>query len=421
MSCRTRTVVSCTFAAALVTGTALLTAGPLNPPAGAVSPTYKTLTEVEPRIAVSAANTPGDADSLFKITQPGSYYLAGNISGVANKHGVEIATGNVTLDLNGFDLVGPGGAGTFDGVSVTVSDIVNVCVMNGNVRNWPGDGVNIGLSFTDGSRVDSIRSSGNGAIGISAGRDNVVTNCSAAQNGSFGIRVAGSTSIIGCTAARNANDGISTLGDCTISDCTSWFNTGEGFSSSTTAFTNCQSAENTGVGYAVGPNSTLVNCVASGNGLNGVTASFGTTVQASTISNSAGIGISIGTGGAVLDCVLRENGGGGITCGAQSVIRGNSCSANNSAAASIAAIAATANDNRIEGNNCGGSDIGLSVTGAGNIIIRNTCSGNALNWSIVAGNALAPIVVATTNAAAVNGNAYAGNLGSTDPNANFTY
>jgi len=66
-------------------------AGPLDPPAGPVTSTYKTLTEVEPRTAINTTNTPGDADSLFKITQPGSYYLTGNITGVAAKHGIEIA------------------------------------------------------------------------------------------------------------------------------------------------------------------------------------------------------------------------------------------------------------------------------------------------------------------------------------------
>jgi len=60
-------------------------AGDLNPPPGPVAPTMKSLSEVEPRIAINATNTPGDADSLFKITQPGSYYLTGNITGVAGK------------------------------------------------------------------------------------------------------------------------------------------------------------------------------------------------------------------------------------------------------------------------------------------------------------------------------------------------
>ena len=49
-----------------------VSAGDLNPPAGPVTPTMKTLTEVEPRIAINAANTPGDVSSTFKMIEPGS-------------------------------------------------------------------------------------------------------------------------------------------------------------------------------------------------------------------------------------------------------------------------------------------------------------------------------------------------------------
>lgn len=61
------------------------------------------------------------------------------------------------------------------------------------------------------------------------------------------------------------------------------------------------------------------------------------------------------------------------------------------------------------------------MDGPGNIIIRNTCSGNTTSWDIVAGNALGPIVGASTNAGAVIGNTYTGSFGSADPNANFTF
>ena len=61
-------VGACVVAAA----TMVSFAGPLDPPAGPVASTYKTLTEVEPRIAINATNTPGDADSIYKVTQPGS-------------------------------------------------------------------------------------------------------------------------------------------------------------------------------------------------------------------------------------------------------------------------------------------------------------------------------------------------------------
>src|SRR5216117_1440443 len=126
----------------VVVGTLASLAGPLDPPAGPVAPTGKTLGEVEPRIAVNAANTPGDSNSLFKITQPGSYYLTGNITGVANKHGIEIAASGVTLDLNGFDLLGA--PGSLDGVSVTTAAVQsNITVFNGSVRAWGDKGIDL--------------------------------------------------------------------------------------------------------------------------------------------------------------------------------------------------------------------------------------------------------------------------------------
>jgi len=41
----------------------------------------KTLDQVEPRTIVNALNTPGDAKSMFVLSQPGSYYLIENLVG----------------------------------------------------------------------------------------------------------------------------------------------------------------------------------------------------------------------------------------------------------------------------------------------------------------------------------------------------
>src|SRR5687767_12820054 len=101
----TRTTLSLAALALLAAGSGLLFAGPLDPPSGPITSTHKTLTQVEPRTPISTATTPGDADSTFRITQPGSYYLTGNITGEASKKGIELilAGGSqVTIDLNGF-------------------------------------------------------------------------------------------------------------------------------------------------------------------------------------------------------------------------------------------------------------------------------------------------------------------------------
>jgi hypothetical protein len=160
-------------------------AGDLNPPAGPVSSSMKTLGEIEPRIAINGINTPGDALGLFKITQRGSYYLTGNITGVVGKDGIEIAASGVTLDLNGFDLLGV--AGSWDGVHVTLGTLTNIAVVNGSIRSWGGDGVDLGTNGALNCRVADLLASGNTGSGITTNNGSTITNCSAYQNTGTGI------------------------------------------------------------------------------------------------------------------------------------------------------------------------------------------------------------------------------------------
>ena len=137
-----RRVIALSAAAlAMAAAATLLVAGPLNPPGGAVASTYKTLTEVEPRIAINATNTPGGANSLYKITQPGSYYLTGNITVPNNSYAIEIAASNVTIDLNGF-VVGTA-ISVLNGVYSTAT---NTTLRNGVVRGFAGHGVDLSNS-----------------------------------------------------------------------------------------------------------------------------------------------------------------------------------------------------------------------------------------------------------------------------------
>jgi hypothetical protein len=207
----------------------VLFAGPLDPPAGPITPTYKTLTEVEPRIAINATNTPGDADSLFKITQPGSYYLTGNITGVVGKHGIEIAASGVTLDLMGFDMVGVPGMGFFSGVTVSGSGLTNIAVKNGSVRNWEGEaGVDMtGVFINSNCRVEGVLASGNTGIGIRTGGGGTVTGCSAFGNGGVGINVLNGE-VTHCTAFNNTASGISVGTGGLVADCVARLNSVDG-------------------------------------------------------------------------------------------------------------------------------------------------------------------------------------------------
>ncbi len=350
------------FALTTLAGTAV--AGPLTPPSGPITSTMKTMAEVEPRIAINAINTPGDNDatpSLFKITQPGSYYLTGNITGVSGKYGIEIVASGVTIDLNGFELFGGGSAsGSLDGIRITGNVLVNTSVKNGSIRGWGGHGIDLVTVFTSGGSVTDIAASENGMFGLRIGQRQVAERCTAFQNG---------------------GNGISASTNCIISHCTATSNGGIGISSSA--------------------NTIIAECVSANNGNVGIYA-----IQASTVRG----------------CNVLFNTLDGIRVGADDcVVIGNNTSGNGFNGDG-AGIRATGNSNRIEGNNCSGADRGIQVDGSNSIIIKNTCSGNTVNWVISSSNVYGPIVDRAAPAgAAVNGSAATSTLGTTDPNANFSY
>ena len=221
----TRTVLALSALALLITG-GLLYAGPLTPPAGPVTSTYKTLAEVEPRTAISATNTPADADSLFKITQPGSYYLTGNITGVMGKHGIEIAAVGVTLDLNGFSLRGV--AGSLDAVTTSASGVERIAVLNGTIREWGGDGIDLATNGASVCRVERVLANENGGSGIRTGFNGTISFCAANRNGVNGIAANQGAVITNCSAYQNDGNGISANGGTLVVDCVARFNTLDG-------------------------------------------------------------------------------------------------------------------------------------------------------------------------------------------------
>jgi parallel beta-helix repeat protein len=380
--------------------TGILVSGPLDPPAGPIAPTYKTLSEVEPRIAINLTNTPGDANSLFKITQPGSYYLTGNITGVANKHGIEIVVSGVTVDLNGFDLVGV--ATALDGVSATVVNLTNIEIRNGSVRNWGDEGVDLFLVNAMDSVVRDVRSSGNADVGITAGNGCTISGCTASANNSAGILAGNGCTISGCTSHDNSLNGIDAGFGCTISGCTSH--------------------DNIANGITAGNGCTISGCTSHDNIRNGIDAGFGCTISGCTSHDNSANGIDGSNGCTISGCTARTNILNGIQVFSQCTVFNNTCSTNGSGTGNGAGIHATGNDNRIEGNNCTGADRGIDVDATGNIIIKNTCSGNTVNWTIVANNVVGPILDRTAPAsAAISGNSAPDSTGSTHPNANFTY
>ena len=183
---RTKVVVSVLVLAGLVVLALTATGGNLEP-SGPPGPTMKTLDEVEPRIAVQSL--PGDANSLYVISETGSYYLTGNIAGEPNKCGITIDANNVTVDLMGFGLIGV--PGSLDGFCVQYEETdeplpieevsFNFSIRNGTICNWGGNGIDAYDMFLmiEGGVVE-------GKILVHSNSE--LLNVSANSNGEMGFR-----------------------------------------------------------------------------------------------------------------------------------------------------------------------------------------------------------------------------------------
>ncbi len=377
-------------------------AGPITPPPGPVTGTHKTLTEVEPRIAINEVNTPGDADSLFRITSPGSYYLTRSIVGVAGKHGIEIESSGVTLDLNGFDLSGVPGMGAFDGIRSSGLPLRAVVVKNGSVRGWGDDGIDCASSTARGICVEGVSVIGNAGHGMLIAPHGSVTGCEAIGNGSDGILVSDACIVTACVASGNGGRGIIADNGSIVRDCIALENTGNGIETSIAGI--------------------VIGCTAMANGGSGIVSNgAGAVVDGCTAYSNTSSGIVVFNGNSVTGCAVRLNAQNGIVATSFCVIRGNTLSSNGSGGDG-AGILVTGSDTRIEENNSIGADRGIEVTGTGNVVIRNSCSGNSTDWVIAANNIHGPILDRRVPvSAAVNGFTASSTLGSTDANANYSY
>ena len=388
-----KTICGVAAGTSIVITTALATAGPLNPPAGPVASTPGP----EPRIAINATNTPGDANSVFRITQPGSYYLTGNVAGVAGKHGIEIAASAVTIDLMGFDVSSTPGNGAFDGVSTSAAGLVNLTIFNGTVRGWGDDGIDLAAFNAQHCEVRSIRATANADQGVILGNNARAVGCTASGNTAAGIRLGDNAEAVDCVANSNLI-GIAAGSDCRIFGCRASANTTDGISAVL--------------------RTTIDKCLSNQNAEDGVEVSHGSTITASAAADNAGNGFRTGNGVRIEACTARENTLNGIAVGTQCAVDANTCTANG-IDGDGAGILASGSDSRITGNTCIGSDRGIDVNGQGNFIARNVCTSNTTNWDITNGNVC--LIVAGTTGGPISGNAGGVAPGSTDPNANFTY
>jgi len=443
-------------------------AGPLDPPAGPIVPTYKTLAEIEPRMPINATTAPGDVDSVYRIASPGSYYLTASFIAPAGKSAIEIAASNVTIDLGGFTITS---LATLDAIRLSIDSRSNISIRNGNIGTCLGGGIDIkpnigGATVTVGGAVENVHVANTTGVGILLGDSVVVcnvtaagcgnsgidarnscrfTDCVATGNAIHGVRVLRGCSFSGCVMSENLGDGITTAGNASIHNCTFRANGSYGcLSGSGSVLTDSVAYLNDDFGFYLSGNSTITGCSAYDNGTAGIFAQLGGSVITScgafsngshgietgsnavvtfcSATSNGGSGIYASIGCEVIACVANSNALDGVRCDARSLIKDCTCRGNGAGAAIGVGVHADGAGNRIEGNHCAENDFGIDIDVAGNVIVRNTCSGNTQNFVIAPDNIYGTIADRTSpGTPAVIGNAAAGTMGSNDPSANFAH
>jgi Right handed beta helix region len=165
--------------------------------------------------ALAGGITPGDKPGFpVTISRPGTYRLTSNLvvddptqDAILINEVTLGVNGEVTLDLNGFTITGPGtGAGIgIHGAPIggfpSTSDVV---VSNGYVTNFGSHGIQL----DSGIRIEGVHSFGNGGEGIHVSNGNIILNNTVNNNGGNGIHIGNASTVIGNVVAVNGKQGI---------------------------------------------------------------------------------------------------------------------------------------------------------------------------------------------------------------------
>jgi parallel beta-helix repeat protein len=279
----------------------------------------KTLDQIEPRTPISALP--------FTISAPGSYFITGNLTGVAGQHGITINADHVTLDLGGFELVGPGGAVTA-GIRV-INAHVNATIRNGTVRGWLSSSVVAETSTCMEMHVENVRVFNGGSAGILLGNNGTAKACEVRGCVAFGISGGTSCKVLECTAVGQTGpggDGINVGADSIVTDCVANGNGSDGIQvGSASRISGCAASGNTTNGLNVAPRSTVRDCSADSNGAAGLTAIGSVSVMNSNASGNGTHGFTLSSGCTLSNCSATTNVTHGFNLGSGSAL--SNCSA----------------------------------------------------------------------------------------------
>lgn len=303
--------------------------------------------EINQSCALSAGCISGDGAGFpITINQPGSYVLTSNLLAQSSDLStISIEASNVTLDLNGFAIIGgtscsetgayPNvitctGSGPSYGILVNNGAVTlrSVVIRNGNIKGIGGTGILLGAS-TDGAVIEDIEVTHSGSSGIRAtGVGIVVRRAVVSLCYAFGISVHVGAQVESAVTWSNGFNGIQ-AGDRSILE-------------------NVTSRSNTGAGILAGYDVKVLAATVYGNGGDGIQINAGGTVSRASSAGNVGHGIVLAGSGIVESSTANDNDGDGIHCGNECLISGNTARLN--AGSGVDVEGGSVLDNVLSGN-----------------------------------------------------------------------
>lgn len=217
----------------------------------------------------------------YTISSPGLYCLAKNLAySPTSGNAITVAASDVTLDLMGFSLTGPGKtSGGSKGIYIN-SGFNSVEIRNGSVSSFGSDGIS--GTNNEGTRLIGLRVMDNGGSGVNFDGDNqLVMGCLLLNNAVYGATINNGL-MKGNQASFNGGRGLIAASGVTISGNV------------------CHSNGGTGI-YAYSGSSLLDNTTMHNNGY-GIYAYDGSTVMRNTSRDNNSVGIRTND-----NCLITNN------------------------------------------------------------------------------------------------------------------
>lgn len=261
----------------------------------------------------------------YLIDEPGSYFLTGNIEGLVDgKTAITITSDDVSLDLNGYSLIGARPASTSDASVSTGSpgngygiwaegERKNITIHNGIISSWGETGVQ--AEAVSNSIFRDLQLENNGVSGIIIGDNSLVLDCQSTLNLEHGIVGDDGNNVLNCSALTNGSSGIVVDSASQITNTGAEKNLGAGIEVAHGGMLlGCVAGDNQ-VGFVIGPFSQIIKSIALNNSDDGFQIGDQSHALHCNASNNEGDGFEmIGASGSIQHCVSHENNLHGIFC-----------------------------------------------------------------------------------------------------------